>query len=73
MKLDRDELETMRADARSPALAREFTASRRAVEGWAREHPADLESALAWIETLRQIFGDPPVDRRPWRGNEFRL
>ncbi len=73
MTLDSDELEGLRADAASPARARDFAASRRAVERWAREHPADLESALAWIETLRQIFGDPPVDRRPWRGSEFRL
>jgi hypothetical protein len=73
MRLDRDELEALRADAASRERARDFTASRRAVERWTREHPTDLESALAWIETLRQIFGDPPVDRRPWRGNEFRL
>jgi hypothetical protein len=28
---------------------------------------------LNWIDQLRTLFGDPPVDRRPWRGDDFRL
>lgn len=73
MRPDRGELEALRADAASRDRAGDFAASRQAVERWAREHPADLESALAWIEALRRTFGDPPVDRRPWRGSDFRL
>ena len=73
MRPGRDELEAMRADAASRDRAGDFTASQRAAERWAREHPTDLASALAWIEALRRAFGDPPVDRRPWRGSDFRL
>jgi hypothetical protein len=73
MKPSREELEAMRADAGSEERRRAFAESQRAAERWRREHPAGLEGALAWIEELRRAFGDPPVDRRPWCGAEFRL
>ena len=73
MKAPREELEAMRSDAGSMERTRAFAESRRAAERWRREHPSGLEAALAWIEELRRAFGDPPVDRRPWRGADFRL
>lgn len=57
-----------------PASAREdFEASRRAVAAWERAHPVDIAGILDWIDQLRSVFGDPPVDRRPWRGDDYRL
>ncbi len=38
-----------------------------------REHPQGLGSVLDWIEQLRGLFGDPEVNREPWRGEDFRL
>jgi hypothetical protein len=73
MKAAREDLVAMRAEADSIERSRALAASRSAVERWAREHPGDLESALDWIEELRRVFGDPPVDRTPWRGGDFRL
>jgi hypothetical protein len=61
-------------DAILPPSAREaFDASRRAVAAWERAHPVDLAGILDWIDQLRALFGDPPVDQRPWRGDDFRL
>ncbi len=68
-----EELASLRADGLSETLRREFQASARATAAWEREHGADLEGILEWIEQLRSIFGDPPVDRTPWRGTDFRL
>jgi hypothetical protein len=73
VKLSREELEALREDGLSQERQRAFAASRAAVARWEERHPADLESALAWLEELRRAFGDPPVDRRPWRGSDFRL
>jgi hypothetical protein len=57
-----------------PASAREgFAASRRAVAAWERAHPVDIAGILDWVDQLRALFGDAPVDRRPWRGDDFRL
>jgi hypothetical protein len=68
-----EELESMRDDALSEASRRAFRASAEATARWDRAHPQDVTDILDWIEQLRQAFGDPPVDRRPWRGNDFRL
>lgn len=68
-----DELESLREDGVSPAMRRELRASARATEQWDRAHPTGLAAILDWIEQLRAVFGDPPVDRRPWRGSDFRL
>jgi hypothetical protein len=53
--------------------AAEFAASRRAVEAWQREHPVSLPALLAWIDSLRAVFGDPPVDLRPTAGDDYRI
>jgi len=68
-----EELEEFRDDALSEAARRDFRASAEATARWEREHPTDVDAILAWIEELRHVFGDPPLDRRPWRGNDFRL
>jgi hypothetical protein len=68
-----EELESMREDGLSAEMRRQFQASAEATARWDRAHPQDVTDILDWIEQLRQAFGDPPVDRRPWRGNDFRL
>jgi hypothetical protein len=68
-----EELDAMRRDGLSAELRRDFAASAAATEAWDRAHPQDVNATLDWIEQLRQVFGDPEVDRRPWRGNDFRL
>ena len=68
-----EELESMRQDGYSADLRQEFQASAEATARWDRAHPLDVNAILDWIEQLRQAFGDAPVDRRPWRGNDFRL
>jgi hypothetical protein len=68
-----EELESMREDGLSAEIRRQFQASAEATARWDRAHPMDVTAILDWIEQLRQAFGDPPVDRRPWRGNDFRL
>jgi len=68
-----EELEALREDGLSEERRQAFAASRAAVSSWEARHPGDLASALAWMEELRRAFGDPPVDRRPWRGGDFRL
>ena len=69
----REELEALREDALSATRRADFERSARATERWERAHAADVESILAWIDSLRALFGDPPADRRPWRGDDFRL
>jgi hypothetical protein len=68
-----EEMRDMREDALSGERAAEFELSLRAVREWERSHPMTLEQALAWMESLRRLFGDPPVDLEPWRGSDFRL
>jgi len=66
-------LEEMRRDGLSPERADAFRAAEQAVADWKRDHPVDLAGALDWIDALRARFGDPPVDRTPWQGDDFRL
>ena len=67
------ELEEFRDDALSEGARRAFRASAEVTARWDRAHPLDVNAILDWIEQLRQVFGDPEPDRRPWRGNDFRL
>ena len=67
------DLDEFRDDALSPRAREAFRASAAATEAWDRAHPMDLEAALDWIDQLRAAFGDTEVDRRPSRGNDFRL
>lgn len=63
----------MRRDGLSAEIRGDFEASAAAGEAWDRAHPMDVDATLDWIEQLRQAFGDPEPDRRPWRGSDFRL
>lgn len=67
------ELESLRAEGVGRAARDEWSASAKATADWDRRHAADIEAILAWIDGLRAAFGDSPVDRRPWRGSDFRL
>jgi hypothetical protein len=67
------ELEEFRDDALSEEARRAFRDSAQATARWERAHPLDVDAILDWIDQLREAFGDPPLDRRPWRGNDFRL
>lgn len=73
MSVARDELEEFRDDALSDAARQAFRASAEATARWDRAHPLGIEGILDWIDELRRAFGDPPLDRRPWRGDDFRL
>lgn len=63
----------MREDGLSAERREAFRASARAVALWERTLVRDLETALCWVDALRAVFGDPPVDERRWRGDDFRL
>jgi len=70
----RDGLEGMRDEALSAEMRRSFAESSRAVAAWERERPrSSLGAVLDWADELRRAFGEPPVDRRPWLGDDFRL
>jgi len=68
-----EELESMREDGLSELRRGDFRASAAASAAWERAHPTNVATLLDWIDQLRQAFGDPPVDRRPSRGDDFRL
>ena len=77
-RLTREELEEMRADGLSPEVRKAFAAGESASHAWERERGRSqsqlgIEEILDWIDGLRQVFGDPEVDRRRWVGDDFRL
>jgi hypothetical protein len=65
------DLEEFRDEALSPEAKAAWAASARAVEAWERANPVSLEAILAWVDQLREAFGEPPVDRTPWLGDRF--
>lgn len=50
-----------------------FRDAREKVRAAEQRMPQSLDSALDWIEQLHEVFGSPPVDREPWKGDDFRL
>ena len=72
-RLSDQELAEFLEEGLSEARRRDFDASLRACEAWDRAHPVTLEGVLDWIDQLRATFGEPEVDRTPWRGDDFRL
>ena len=72
-RMSAEDLAEFRAEAFDPERTRAFAESARICEEWDRAHPVGLEGILDWIDQLRALFGDPPVDRTPWRGDDFRL
>lgn len=71
--LSPEERAEMKEQGLSPEAREGFAASRRAVVAWERAHPAGIAELLDWVDQIRSLFGDPPVDRRPSRGEDFRL
>ena len=71
--MSRDELEAFRAEGLCEARRDAFRRAAEAEASWDAPHPIDLAGILDFIDHLRSLFGDPPVDRTPWRGNDFRL
>lgn len=69
----RNELESFREEGHSAARRDAFRAAAATEAAWDRAHPVGLEGILEFIDQLRAAFGDPPVDRSPWRGSDFRL
>jgi hypothetical protein len=69
----REDLEEMRRDGLSAQVRERFSRSQQAVRRWEREHPTTIDSILDWIDQLRAVFGEPPVNLEPWRGDDFRL
>ncbi len=67
------ELEAFREEGLSEERRLAFRASAEAIERWERAHPVGIEEILDWIDQLRAAFGEPPVETRPWRGDDFRL
>ncbi len=65
------DLEEFRDEALSPEARAEWVGSARAVEAWERAHPVSVDAILGWIDQLREAFGEPPVDRAPWRAHRF--
>jgi hypothetical protein len=68
-----EELEELRQDGLSAERLRGFRAAAEAALRFEQAAPAGIEQVLDWIDELRALFGDPPVDRAPWRGDDFRL
>jgi hypothetical protein len=70
----REELESLRADGLSAERRRALRAAARAsADPDVPRGARGVEAILDWIDELRALFGDPAVDRRPWRGSDFRL
>jgi hypothetical protein len=69
----REDLAEFREEGRSAERQRAFRDADRKIREWESAHPQTLDSILDWIDQLRAVFGDPPVDRRPWSGDDFRL
>jgi hypothetical protein len=71
----RQELEAMRREGLSADVREQFRAAESCADAWSADHQPNrgLAEALDWIDALRRVFGDPPPDRSPWRGRDFRL
>lgn len=71
--MTRAEREEMRRDGESAARRSEFAAAAAAVRAFDQRRPMTIDAALAWCRAVRDLFGDAPTDRTPWRGGEYRL
>ena len=67
------ELQEMRRHALEPRTRRNWARSAQAERAWRLENPTTLDGILAWIDSLRELMGEPPTNLDPWRGNDFRL
>lgn len=71
-RLTPEERASLVADGASAERREELRAAeRKAAAG--SPAPAGIEAMLDWVDALREAFGEPAVDLRPWRGEDFRL
>jgi hypothetical protein len=67
------ELEEMRADGRSEQRRIELALAAARGRAWNAPSTHGLRTLFELCDALRRLFGDPPIDQRPWRGEDFRL
>jgi hypothetical protein len=66
-------LREMVEDARSEAVRQDWQRANAAQRAAAVTRTDGLMAALALASALRELFGDPPVDRTPWPERIYRL
>lgn len=71
--MTREELLEFREEGRSADRRQAFREAEARIRRWEQAHPQTVDSMLDWIDQLRSVFGEPPVNTRPWIGNDFRL
>ncbi len=71
--MTREEQREFLEEGRSPEREQAFREAADKMRQWERSHPQTLDGMLDWIDQLRSVFGEPPIDTRPWIGNDFRL
>jgi hypothetical protein len=72
-RIEREWLREMREDAESPERREDFA---RAAQAQRATDPAGFDGLAAALELctqLRELFGDPSIDRTPWPERDFRL
>ncbi len=66
-------LDGMLEDGMSAQRREEFARARGRAAEWRARQPAGIDALLSLCAALRALFGDPEVDERPLRGDDFRL
>jgi hypothetical protein len=67
------ELEEMRADGLSEERRIELALAASRGRAWNAPSRHGIQTLLELCAGLRRLFGDPPIDQRPWRGENYRL
>jgi hypothetical protein len=68
-----EEREEMRADGRCEARRLELALAASRGRAWNAPSSHGIQTLLELCGALRRLFGDLPVDERPWRGEDYRL
>lgn len=63
----------MLEDASSEIRRSNFESGAAKSRAWEREHRRSLDDYLELLDSVQQLFGPFPVDRKPWAGEYFRL
>ena len=73
--MNRREMEAFVAEGRDPKRQADLREAARLNRAWDLEHRplGTIDEVLDFVDQLREIFGEPKVDTRPWRGDDFRL
>jgi hypothetical protein len=67
------EREEMRADGCSEERRIELALAASRGRAWNAPSRFGIQTCLELCAALRRLFGDPPIDQRPWRGEDYRL